>query len=103
MGEDGRAVASQMLVEPAAWAGLGHASVATRQCRYGHTRQPQYGFEGPFYCSAHSTKANNGIPIVTTFSSVSGALMEQFDIRVRVSLLPDELYRFLAQFDQHLN
>src|SRR3984893_8387686 len=28
-------------------------------------------------CSAHSTKANNGIPIVTTFSSVSGALTEQ--------------------------
>jgi hypothetical protein len=25
----------------------------------------------------HSTKADNGIPIVTTFSSVSGALMEQ--------------------------
>src|ERR1700730_18286456 len=28
-------------------------------------------------CSAHSTKANNGIPIVTTVSSVSGALTEQ--------------------------
>ena len=32
---------------------------------------------GFYNCSAHSTKANNGIPIVTTFSSVSGALMEQ--------------------------
>src|SRR5215831_17160002 len=53
------------------------ASVATRQCRYDHTRRPPYGFESPFNCSAHSTKANNGIPIVTTFSSVSGALMKQ--------------------------
>src|SRR5262245_56303431 len=53
------------------------ASVATRQCRYDHTRRPPYGFESPFNCSAHSTKANNGIPIVTTFSSVAGALMEQ--------------------------
>ena len=29
------------------------------------------------HCSAHSTKANNGIPIVTTFSSIPGALTEQ--------------------------